>query len=95
MCVHMPIEFKYNHEVWFKYSLSSLGFDIYRAKFEASLPRHPIKFAAGKWFINARVFRWQVLINKLTNAQLAKIQLATQQDKHKNDDRFYNASLGF
>jgi hypothetical protein len=91
----MPIEFKYNHEVWFKYSLSSLGFDIYRAKFEASLPRHPIKFAVGKWFIDARFFRWQILINKLTNAQLNRMQLAIQQDKNETDGRFDNPSFGF
>ena len=80
MSAQMLSKFKYNHVVWFKYSFSSFGFDIYQAKFESSLPRRPIKIAFGKWFFDLRVFKWQLLINKMSEKQL-KEALSKQQAK--------------
>jgi hypothetical protein len=78
MCVQIPRNFQYNHTIWFKYSFSSLGIDMFQAKFESSFPSRPIQISYGKWFIDVRFFRWQVLINKMTRDQLTRILISKQ-----------------
>jgi hypothetical protein len=96
MSTDMLSKFKYNHTVWFKYSFSSLGFDMYQALYESSIPNKPIKFSCGKWFLQLRLFKWQILVNKMTKPQLAHM-LRSQQDKPDDSqtNSFHNPTFGF
>lgn len=79
-------KFNYNHEVWAKYSFIEAGFDMYRACYEASIPNKPIKIKIGRWFIDLRVYRWQILLNKMTKEQIARMKLSfewEQQEKQR------------
>lgn len=95
MSTNMLRKFKYNHEVSFKYSFSSLGFDMYQAKFESSIPHRLIHLSVGKWFINMRFFKWQYIINKMTKEQL-EITLLIEKDKlAEKNTSFHNPTFGF
>jgi|GEM_PF-6552928 hypothetical protein len=82
--------FGYNHEVWAKYSFIELGIDMYRAKYQASIPKRPIKIAIGKWFVDCRVFKWQVIINKMTKEQVARTKLSFEWEQRQKQQDFDN-----
>ena len=84
--------FGYNHEVWAKYSFIELGFDMYRAKYQASIPKRPIKIGIGQWFVDIRVFKWQVIINKMTKEQIARTKLSFAWEQHQKQQDFDNPS---
>lgn len=87
-------KYQYHHAVSSKYRFSSLGFDLYQATFVSNLPRRPLTMAAGKWFINIRCFKWQVLINKMTKAQL-EILMSSRQQVSRSQGHLQNSTLGF
>lgn len=93
MSHEMLSQFKYNHPVSFKYAFSSLGFDMYQATYESSIPNKPFKICLGKWYIDARVFKWQLLVNKMTKQQLA-ISLYNQKQNTQNES-FNTPTFGF
>lgn len=87
-------EYRYNHTISSKYAFSSLGFDMYQATFEASLPRRPLKIHAGKWFVDVRFLKWQILINKMTRQQLEGMLIGANRDKKTADSSFGNPTFG-
>lgn len=95
MPVNMLRKLNHNQEIWFKYSCFPFGFDLYRAKFESSLPGFPIKMVFGKQFVDLRFFKWQFLINKLTKPQLSRLQKSRQQENNNNNNDFQNPTFGF
>jgi hypothetical protein len=95
MSANMLSKFKYNHTVWFKYSFSSWGFDMYQAQYESSIPKKPIKLSCGKWFLDVRFFKWQVLVNKMTKAQLAQMMQSRQEKQDDQNNSFHKPTFGF
>lgn len=95
MCLEMLNQYRYNHTVSSKYAFSALGFDLFQATYESSLPRRPIKITFGKWFIEARIFRWQVLINKMTKQQLERRLASKLKDKQDSNKAFGNPTFGY
>ena len=87
-------KYRYNHTISSRYAFSSLGFDMYQATFEASLPRRPIKIHVGKWFVDMRFFKWQLLINKMTKDQLADMLMNVKQAEKNTPSSFGNPTFG-
>jgi hypothetical protein len=90
-------QFKYNHEVWIKYSYSHLGYDIFLAEFQSSKPGLPLKIRFGKWFVSIRLFRWQVVLNKLNIEQRKRLRQLRELEEDMTNSVFqrHNNSLGF
>lgn len=87
--------FGYNHEIWAKYSFIELGFDMYRAKYEASIPKRPIKVRCGFWFVDIRLLKWQIVINKMTPEQVERMKLSFEWEARNKDDHFDNSHLSY
>lgn len=83
-------KFRYNLEKSASYSMH-YGFDIYRAEFEASIPRKPLRLRVGFWFLDIRFFKWQILINKMTRSQIERYL----QSRHDDHNDFSNPTLSF
>ena len=62
---------------------------MYRAKFETSIPNKPIKFAFGKWFLDIRFLKWQILVNKMTKQQVETMKLSFEWEEHHLMDTAY------
>ncbi len=84
--------YRFNHEVWAKYSFIELGFDMYRAEFETSIPKRPLKISFGKWFVDVRILKWQFLINKMTKEQVERMKLSFEWEQRQKDHPFDNHS---
>ena len=95
MSTYMLSQLKYNHEISFKYSYCCLGFDVYQATFQASIPHRPIKIVFGKWYVDCRLFKWQIVINKMTRAQLSGLQSHQNSQKNQADNSFHLPTFGF
>ena len=90
MCDYNNKNFRYNHETWAKYSFIELGFDMYRAKFESSIPNKPIRLGFGRWFVDIRFFKWQILVNKMTKEQVERMKLSFEWEQYQKDRSFDN-----
>ena len=89
MSIHNK-NFGFNHELWAKYSFIELGFDMYRAKYQASIPKRPIKIALGKWFVDIRVLKWQVIVNKMTKEQVERTKLSFEWEQRQKQQDYDN-----
>lgn len=90
------LNYRYNHEVWAKYSFIELGFDMYRAKYQGSVPKRPIRLSVGKWFFDLRVLKWQIIINKMTKDQVERMKLSFEwEQRQKPEDFDHHGGLSF
>lgn len=89
MCNYQQ-KFSFKRELWAKYSIIGYGFDMYRAEFVSSIPKKPIKVNFGKWFVDIRFMRWQILLNKMTKEQIERMKLSAAWDEQSNQTGFNN-----